>query len=363
MTKKILFIMHLDWKYVKQRPHFIAEELSNVYDLNVVYFYSKHYLFRNSSNKTPNDKKISITPAFRLPFYENDLVYKLNKIYMRLYFKLLIRRYKPDLLWITFPLLYDYIPIENNCKIIYDCMDNLTSENFEEKFLKRLLNLEKKLLEKAELIFVPSESLAYKLNKRQKSLNKLFVIRNAFDGKMIDNLSDNNKKKKIYKIGYVGTVSSEGFDFELLENSLKKFDNIEYHIIGPLDNKKLNLNNKIKLYGAIEHGKLYDYTKNFDAMIMPFKLNELIKVVDPVKFYEYINYNKPIISIYYDEIDRYKPFVSFYSNNNQFFDILEELIDKKFEKKYSDNDRIKFLKNNTWNDRVKKIINVIDSFD
>ena len=46
-------------------------------------------------------------------------------------------------------------------------------------------------------------------------------------------------------------------------------------------------------------------------MIMPFKLNELVKSVDPVKLYEYINYNKPIISIFYQEIKRYSQLCGF----------------------------------------------------
>lgn len=362
MTKKILYIMHLDWKYVKQRPHFIAEGLSDFYEIDVVYFYSKQYLFRNSDNITRNEKKINLKPVFRLPFYQKDPIYSLNKMYLKFYFKFLIKKYKPDFLWITFPLQIDFIPEKTNCKIIYDCLDNITSINFEKKFKNRLLNLEIKLLEKADLVLVPSQSLSNKLNERIKCRDKLLVVRNAFDGKIINDLSNNKDKKKIYKIGFVGTISS-WFDFELLECSLKKFDNIEYHIIGPLDNIKLNLNKKIKLYGSIEHGKLYDFVNKFDAMIMPFKLNELIIVVDPVKFYEYINYNKPIISVFYDEIKRYNPFISFYSDKNEFFEILEELIHNKFEKKYSDNDRIEFLKNNSWNDRVKQIIKMIESID
>jgi len=361
MTKKILFIMHLDWKYVKQRPHFIAEELSDFYDVNVVYFYSKRYLFGNYGNKTPNDKKISITPAFRLPFYENDFIYKINTLYMRFYFKFLIRKYKPDFIWITFPMMYDYISQKNDCKLIYDCMDNISLENFDEKFLNRLLNSEVELLGKAELIFSPTKTLSVKLNERLKCQSKLFVINNAFDGKIITDLYK-KKKKDIYKIGYVGTISS-WFDFELLESSLTKFDNIEYHIIGPVNKISLNSSKRIKFYGAIEHGELYNYVKNFDAMIMPYKLNDIINVADPVKFYDYINFNKPIISIFFEEIKRYDHFVTFYSNKKQFFEVLEELIDKEFNKKYSDEDRIQFLKNNSWNDRVKEIIELMESLN
>ena len=105
-------------------------------------------------------------------------------------------------------------------------MDNISLENFDEKFLNRLLNSEVELLGKAELIFSPTKTLSVKLNERLKCQSKLFVINNAFDGKIITDLYK-KKKKDIYKIGYVGTISS-WFDFELLESSLTKFDNIEF---------------------------------------------------------------------------------------------------------------------------------------
>ncbi len=52
----------------------------------------------------------------------------------------------------------------------------------------------------------------------------------------------------------------------------------------------------MKFYGPIDDDKLYKNVQNFDCLIMPFKLNKLIFSVDPVKLYEYINYNKPIVS-------------------------------------------------------------------
>ena len=140
MTKKILYIMGLDWKFVKQRPHFIAEELSNFYDIKVIYFYSIQFLFRNSENITRNDKKLNIKPAFRLPFYQNDLIYELNRIYMKVYFMVLIKRFKPDLIWITFPLQIDYIPTNTSSKIIYDCSRDLRSHGFYRFFAFELLS-------------------------------------------------------------------------------------------------------------------------------------------------------------------------------------------------------------------------------
>ena len=41
---------------------------------------------------------------------------------------------------------------------------------------------------------------------------------------------------------------------------------------------------------------------------MPFVINEIINAVDPVKIYEYINFNKDIIMCYYDEVRRFNKY-------------------------------------------------------
>jgi hypothetical protein len=155
MKQKFLYIMHVDWRWIKQRPHFIAEGLSDFYDVTVVHFCSKRYLFQNPFI-SDSDNKLNILPAFRLPLYQNNNVYNLNKVYMRIYFKLLLKKYKPDYIWITYPQLYDYIP-ENNCKIIYDCMDLATSFDFNDK--SKIMDLEEKLINDSSLVFTSSNYL------------------------------------------------------------------------------------------------------------------------------------------------------------------------------------------------------------
>ena len=100
--KRILYIMHLDWRWIKQRSHFIAEGLSDFYDVQVVHFVSKRYLFGNSDGSTTNEKNLKLLPVFVIPLYKNKVIYELNKIYLKLYFKFLIERYNPDFIWITF---------------------------------------------------------------------------------------------------------------------------------------------------------------------------------------------------------------------------------------------------------------------
>lgn len=343
--------MNQDWDFAKQRSHFIAEGLSNFHDLLIVYPY--RYIRSNLNKNSKNG--LRVMPFFLLPFYNKKFfLNKLNKFCLRTYFKFIINRYKPDYIWITNPDFYNYIPKNVKSKIIYDCMDDHIFFGDNSRGSK-FLNLEKNLIKNASKIFISSNNLFLKLNERERCEDKTSLVRNAYNGAICEDHSLKLLDHDIYKIGYIGLVS-EWFDFEALFYTLKYFKNIEYHIIGPIDIDLTDLNKKIKIYGSVQHDELYSYAKDFDCLIMPFKLSELIYSVDPVKLYEYVNFNKPIISVYYPEIKRFSAFVEFYSDKEELKIKIEDLIREDFKKKYSNSERLEFLKNNTWDIRVKKIM-------
>ncbi len=350
--------MHVDWDWIKQRPHFIAEGLSKYCDLIIVY---PRYPSLRTNNLTKNNRNgLFFKPFIYFPFFNKSfIISNLNKLRLKIFINNLIKINNPDYIWITFPALYEYIPNNYKNKIIYDCMDD--ASEFENEDINKLVELENKLIKKSSQIFVSSENLALKINNNMPNNKKTFLVRNAFDGKIIKNnkLLKQNKIKNNYKIGYIGTVSS-WFDFESILFTLNNLKNIEYHIIGPVDNRiNETTHDRIKFYGPIDHNNLFEIINDFDCMIMPFKLNKLVQSVDPVKLYEYINFNKPIISIFYKEIGRFSPFVNFYSNKNGLLNILEEMINNDFIKKYSEVQRRKFLENNTWDCRINDILNKI----
>lgn len=355
--KKILYFMHLDWKWIKQRPHFIAEHLTDFYDVKVVYMASKEF-FINSAESTNNEKNLNINPAFRLPYYQNNLIYGLNKIFMQFYLKILIRNYNPDYLWLTFPQLYDYMPANYKGEIIYDCMDDVSYVEMPDNLKRRTIYLEKNLLKNASKIFVSSKSLLNKLNRECGSNAKIILVRNAFGGNIID-LNDEIfiKKRELYKIGFIGAIPPY-FDFEVLHQTLEEIGNIEYHLVGPFEPEVTDkwLHDRIKLYGVINHNKLYNVAKEFDCLILPLKVNDLVKSVDPVKMYEYINFNKAIIAVFYNELEYFSQYAYFYSNKEELTDLLKNLIKTDFHKKYSDIERLQFLKNNSWDVRIHKIV-------
>jgi hypothetical protein len=153
---------------------------------------------------------------------------------------------------------------------------------------------------------------------------------------------------------------------ETVEESITifdKLDNIEYHFIGPSELECDFKEDRIKFYGTIDYNELYFYIKDFDCLIVPFKLDDKIRSADPGKIYGYINYDKPIISVYYEELKYFAQFLYFYQNVEDLIELLNKLIITGFVKKYSNSERKTFLKNNSWKIRGLMIRKHLDSID
>jgi hypothetical protein len=94
-----------------------------------------------------------------------------------------------------------------------------------------------------------------------------------------------------------------------------------------------------------------------DALIMPFKPNELIRSVDPVKIYEYIYSGRPVIAILYEGTKKFEPYAYLYKDKNEMDEFINDLRHKRLIIKLSEQDRIKFGEENCWEKRLD-IINI-----
>lgn len=339
--------MHTNWNWIKQRPQFIAEELSKKYNVFVYYpsSFKKQKLCKN------NHTGISVKPFLRIPFSGSNKFFRfLNSIVNRVFFSFLIRKHKINVLWLCSPSLISLVPKHFKKNIVYDCMDDYYAMSMKESIMQD----EKIIVNKASIIFASSESLIQKLICRHNAnpsiiklvrnghsfvdLEKDFCLKRPNDGKL--------------HICYMGTIS-EWFDFETLEYACNKTEGVVFDLIGPYNEKikEEHQNNKILFYGKINHSELCNVAENVDCFMMPFKINDIIRSVDPVKMYEYIYFNKNIISCKYDEIERFSDFVFFYEGKENFVKIIQNLqINNNI--KFTESNRKEFLRKNSWKERA-----------
>lgn len=345
--KKILYMMGIDWYWIKQRPQIFAEMLNEDYEVTVVYPKEvfQHISLRKDQDELHDSKAVAAIPyrdKLQSAFFVQKMLYRLK-----------IHDYdRYDIIWIGHPLLYRYLPPKVAAKIVYDCMDNHVALCNDNRIKKVIRKTERDLIHRADLILASSNGLRQKI-KQIDSKKQVELVRNGFKKEEVL-FYEKNEKKNSWKIGYIGTIA-EWFDFQLLEASLKKFSNIEYFLWGPLAVSKPQEHSKIHFKGVLEHKDIAKAVAEMDGLIMPFKVNSIIEDVDPVKLYEYINIGKAIIVPYYKEIERFRPFVSFYQDHESFFEVLRKLQEDEFQPIYTEKEKNDFLDNNTWQCRYTQI--------
>lgn len=350
--KKMLYLMHIDWSWIKQRPQYIEEALEEQFDVTVI-------CTRNYRLKEYKEKE-NVKVFFPIPFIRRfPLVWKIDMFRKSRIVKRFISKNNPDFIYLTSPQLGHCVPSDYSGITLYDCMDDMLAFNTAKHYVNRISAQEKETVEKSDVILASSTRLKDILSKRYPyAADRIHIVRNGYNGKIAETTSITKHEKYIFC--YFGTIS-HWFDFDIVLRSLEEFDDIEYLLIGPVEGgTSIPPHDRIVYKQPVNHEELQKETKHANAFIMPFQLNELILSVDPVKLYEYINFGKDILCIKYPEIERFEPFVHFYNEYEEFRNQIIHM-KNKVERKYSEKDRLSFLEENDWKHRVDFILSLLCS--
>lgn len=348
--KKMVYICPVDWKWIKQRPQFLAEELSVFYDIHVLYPFNNNRYGLQKGTKVD----IPVTPWFSLPTWGGRLksIPTFNEVFARKQIQFWLWKIQPEILWASMPWQLPFIPKRADLTIIYDCMDDYPAIEFDGQNRGAIIRQEEQLCHRADLIFTSSQMLYRNIQMRYGvSSEKVKLLRNGYSADWDIETGCEKKRGENLKIGYFGTIG-RWFNFELLLKSLRKFDQIEYHLFGPAEvGIQIPQHERMIIRGVLEHKEIVVHAREMDALMMPFIPNEVVQSVDPVKLYEYIALNKNIVCIEYPEVQRFAPYVMFYQDEEGFMGQIMRLL-KSSELIYTKDEAYAFLKNSSWSVRA-----------
>ena len=362
---KLLYFMPVSWGWIKQRPHFIAEELNKYCDLTIAE--KKEQTSASNRQSTPEPKDLKIVKYGSFPRYNpiKRHISILNVINLVLFvLRIRIRQY--DTIWLSsikqYVLLRKLIP--ESAKVIFDCMDDeLSFPNIvnNPKAVKRAANIEKQLVERADYIICSSNNLKETIIKRTNIEKEILIANNATifpNRNIIANTIRKESDDKTKSLVYIGTIA-KWFDFKSVLALLDSDDNVVLQLWGPID-CEIPKHDRIQIKGVCKHEDIWRIMVESDALIMPFTINQLILSVNPVKLYEYIWSGKPVISIEYPESLYFSDFVYYYRDSESLIEQYRTLKSNGFKAKCQDTSRIQdFTNNNSWVSRVKSVVEYI----
>lgn len=359
MGKRILYLMHISWGWVKQRPHFIAEGLNEKNDVTVV----AKCDFRN--NIVRNSTNLKVYSLLRLPLERYLLIRKINSLLYKIQLHFYCR--SKDVIWFTAPFMTPYVQAKGKL-VFYDCMDDILEFPDMKKnsyLFNETRKCEENLYRRANFVFASSLNLKNKLIERYGE-REIFVINNGINMPQFDENLVLPKEltplvsTKTKKIVYIGTISS-WMDFNLLRK-IKEMLPLEVNIFlfGPTE-VDISNNDYFIYCGVIEHKFVFEVMKHADVLIMPFLVTDLIKSVNPVKLYEYIYSGKDIIAPLYEESLKFKDFVHLYRDHNHCLNIVKDLCLNGIKGSKTITECYQFCLDNTWKKRIQQIDKYINA--
>lgn len=161
-------------------------------------------------------------------------------------------------------------------------------------------------------------------------------------------------------VGYHGALAS-WVDFKLLKN-IAADGRYQLLLIGHEHDQNmresgiLDMENVLFL-GAKPYRELNRYAAFYDIAILPFQINNLTLSVSPVKIFEYMALEKPVVTYALPECRKYKSCLCA-RTSEEFMEKLEQAVQLKDDAAYKTQLRTD-AQNNTWDEVTRKTVELV----
>lgn len=325
------------------------------------FVWKKIWCWLNGVKKINENLYLYYPPPLFFQFGHFKINDRLNQLYLAYFVNKIAKHLK-----ITSPILWLYDPYAINPTgqlgeklVCFDCNDDISSfANLSYK-KKKLISLEDKLVEKADIIFTTSRNLYY--DKKQKNPHTYYfpsgVDLDLFQKALSPSCELPVEVKAIPKpiIGFIGAITNYRINWEWIQYLSTSRPEWSIVFIGPcLESPPRDIvsQKNILFLGKKEQEVLPGYLKAFDVCIIPYKGEEFLKSCQPTKTFEYLAAGKPVVSSDIHELREFQPLVKLCQNAEEFLTKITECFEEGLDPAIIEK-RIEISKAYTWNARVE----------
>ncbi len=292
----LVCLSHLRWDFVYQRPQHL---LSRFARRNRVFFFEEP-VFTDGETRLEisprEDKLFVLVPHVSHTDRETKNISDIQRKLLDEMFG--SQNIKDFVLWFYTPMAMDYASHLQPLVTVFDCMDELSA--FKDA-PPELIENEKRLLEKADLVFTGGQSL-YEAKKGKHK--RVFAFPSSIDAahfktaRDIKAEPDDQQSIARPRLGYCGVID-ERLDVGLLGEAAEMRPDWQFVMIGPvvkIREEELPCRENIHYLGGKSYQELPAYLAGWDVALMPFALNESTKYISPTKTPEYLAAGRPVVS-------------------------------------------------------------------
>jgi glycosyltransferase involved in cell wall biosynthesis len=245
-----------------------------------------------------------------LPFPHSATARVVNRQVLRATIRLLRARLEIDefQLWTFLPNVADYVGTLGERGAVYYCVDEWSMFGYLDR--AQTVAAERRLLDKVDVVFAINRALA----DAKRAVNpRTFESPHGVDHALFASALDDRTRIPADlaalpppRLGFYGTLR-DWIDFPLIAEVARARPHWSIALIGQVlcDVSPIRDLPNVHLLGQKPHHELPAYCKGFDVGLIPYRIDERMQFVNPLKLREYLSAGVPVVSTPVPEVVRY----------------------------------------------------------
>ncbi|HEY8563158.1 MAG TPA: glycosyltransferase family 1 protein [Pyrinomonadaceae bacterium] len=292
----VICLSHLRWDFVYQRPQHLLSRFAR--QTNVYFF--EEPIYGDDATRLDvsrrEDNLFVLVPRISHADRESRNVAEIQRELLDGFIQ--SENIKDFVLWFYTPMALDFADHLEPQATVFDCMDELSAFKFAPP---ELIENERRLLEKADVVFTGGQSL-YEAKKDRHANAHAFPssidTKHFNQARQIAEEPADEKSIPHPRFGFCGVID-ERMDIELLGQMAELRPDWHFVMIGPvvkIADEDLPRRPNIHYLGGKDYKDLPAYLAGWDVALMPFAMNESTKYISPTKTPEYLAAGLPVVS-------------------------------------------------------------------
>jgi UDP-galactopyranose mutase len=295
-TTDIICLSHLRWDFVYQRPQHLLSRFAR----NARVFFFEEPIFTDEPTRLDisrrEDNLHVVVPHISNADRESrDIVEMQREMLGELIDS---QSVKDFVLWFYTPMAMDFAAHIEPAATVFDCMDELSAFKFAPP---ELIENERRLMEKADVVFTGGQSLYEAKRDRHQNIHAFPSSIDVAHFETARSVSEEPADQKSIahpRIGYCGVID-ERLDVAMVGKMAELRPDWQFVMIGPvvkIREEDLPRRENIHYLGGKDYKELPQYLAGWDVAMMPFAINDSTKFISPTKTPEYLAAGKPVVS-------------------------------------------------------------------
>jgi len=294
----LLAFSHLRWDFVFQRPQHLMTRAARTWD--VLFWEEVVWTEGDAARVELLSRAEGITVA--VPHVPRGMdAARTDAVQRRLLDQVLADRHahlRPLVAWFYTPMALTFAAHLQPDAAVYDCMDELSAFRGAPA---RMVDMEKRLLARTDLVFTGGRSLFEAKRGRHARVHCFpSSVDAAHFMRAREAQTEPHDQAGIARprLGFFGVVD-ERMDLDLLDRMAAKRPGWQFMMVGPVvkvEPDMLPRRPNIHWLGGRQYESLPAYLSGWDIGVMPFAMNESTRFISPTKTPEFLAAGLPVVS-------------------------------------------------------------------